>query len=96
MRFKQSIVAAFAAMAGVAISVSVPAFKAQAATTVVTLPITHYSHMLVDPAHHHLFITSGSGSSSILVTDYSGQTVATATTAAVATTRLVDTEPTLA
>jgi Bacterial Ig-like domain (group 3) len=77
MRFKQSIVAAFAAVAGVAISVGVPAFKAQAATTVVTLPITQYSHMLVDPAHHHLFITSGSGSSSILVTDYSGQTVAT-------------------
>src|ERR1019366_8930406 len=77
MRFKQSIVAAFAAVAGVAISVGVPAFKAQAATTVVTLPITQYSHMLVDPAHHHLFITSGSGSSRILVTDYSGQTVAT-------------------
>jgi hypothetical protein len=31
----------------------------------------------VDPAHHHLFITSGASSSSILVTDYSGQTVAT-------------------
>src|ERR1035441_10271321 len=77
MRFKQSIVAAFAAAAGVAISVGVPAFKAQAATTVVTLPITQYSHMLVDPAPHHLFITSGSGSSSTLVTDYSGQTVAT-------------------
>ncbi len=33
--------------------------------------------MLVDPAHQHLFISSGSGSTSILVTDYSGQTVAT-------------------
>ena len=77
MRFKQSIAAAFAAVAGVAISVGVPAFTAQAATTVVTLPITQYSHLLIDPAHHHLFITSGSGSSSILVTDYSGQTVAT-------------------
>jgi hypothetical protein len=77
MRFKQSMTAAFAAVAGVAIMVGVPAFTAGAATTVVTLPITNYSHMLVDPAHHHLFITSGSGSTSVLVTDYSGQTVAT-------------------
>jgi Bacterial Ig-like domain (group 3) len=77
MRLKQSLAAAFAAMAVVAVSVGVSASTAQAATSVVTLPITHYSHMLVDPAHQHLFITSGSGSSSILVTDYSGQTVAT-------------------
>jgi DNA-binding beta-propeller fold protein YncE len=53
------------------------ATTAQAATTTVSLPITQYSHMLVDAAHKHLFITSGSGSSSILVTDYAGQTVAT-------------------
>jgi hypothetical protein len=77
MRFKQSIAAAFAAVAGAAISIGVPATSAQAATTIVTLPFTYYSHMLVDPAHQHLFITGGSGSSSILVTDYSGQTVAT-------------------
>jgi hypothetical protein len=77
MRFKQSVTAAFAVVAGVAISTGVPATSAHAATTAVTLPITSYSHMLVDPAHQHLFITSGSGSTSILVTDYSGQTVAT-------------------
>jgi hypothetical protein len=77
MRFKKSLAAAFAAVAGVAISVGVSASTARAATTVVALPITHYSHMLVDPAHQHLFITSGSGSSSVLVTDYSGQTVGT-------------------
>jgi hypothetical protein len=77
MRFKQSVTAVFAVAAGVAISVGVPATSAHAATTTVTLPITSYSHMLVDPAHQHLFITSGSGSTSILVTDYSGQTVAT-------------------
>jgi hypothetical protein len=77
MRFKQSITAAFAAVAGVAISVGVPASASQAATTAVTLPIAKYSHMLVDPAHQHLFFTSGSGSASILVTDYSGQTVVT-------------------
>jgi len=34
------------------------------------------SHMLVDPVHQHLFISSAA-SNSILVTDYSGQTVAT-------------------
>lgn len=77
MRFKQSIAAVITAVAGVAISAGVPAFGAQAASTVVTLPISQYSHMLIDPAHQHLFITSGSGSSSILVTDYSGQTLAT-------------------
>jgi hypothetical protein len=77
MRFKQSITAAFAAVAGVAISAGVPASAAQAATTAVTLPIAKYSQILVDPAHQHLFFTSGSGSTSILVTDYSGQTVAT-------------------
>src|SRR5947209_2723581 len=77
MRFKQSITAAFAAVAGIAISAAVPASAAQAATTTVTLPIAKYSHMLLDPVHQHLFFTSGSGSTSILVTDYSGQTVAT-------------------
>jgi DNA-binding beta-propeller fold protein YncE len=77
MRFKQSITAALAAVAGVAISAGVPASAAQAATTTVTLPIAKYSHMLLDPAHQHLFFTSGSGTTSIVVTDYSGQTVAT-------------------
>ncbi|HEY7275416.1 MAG TPA: hypothetical protein VH594_05595 [Trebonia sp.] len=33
--------------------------------------------MVVDPVHRHLFISGGGSSSSILVTDYSGQTVAT-------------------
>lgn len=32
--------------------------------------------MLTDPVHQHLFITSGTGSSSILVTGYSGQALA--------------------
>ena len=77
MRVRKSLAIAVAATAGVAVSVGVSASAAQAATTVVTLPITHYSHMLVDAAHQHLFITSGYGSDSILVTDYSGQTVAT-------------------
>jgi hypothetical protein len=54
----------------------VPA-AAAATTTSVALPFSTYFGMLVDPVHHHLFITGGSGASSILVADYSGQTVAT-------------------
>jgi hypothetical protein len=77
MRYKQSLTAAIAAAAGIAASVGLPAATAQAAITTVPLPIAHYSHMLVDATHHHLFITSGSGYSSVLVTDYAGQTVAT-------------------
>ena len=77
MRFKRAIAATLAAVAGAAIPAVVTATSANAAITVVTLPITNYSHMLIDPAHQHLFITSGSGSTSILVTNYSGQTVAT-------------------
>ena len=50
---------------------------AAAATSAAALPIRTFSHLLIDPVHHHLFITSGAFSSSILVTDYSGQTVAT-------------------
>jgi hypothetical protein len=51
--------------------------SAQTASTAVPLPITQYAHMLVDAAHQHLFFSGGAGSSSILVTDYAGQTVAT-------------------
>ena len=76
MRLRQSLAAAFVAAAAAATAVSVTAPAARADTTSVALPIARYSHMLVDPGHRHLFITSGSGSTSILVTDYSGQTVA--------------------
>ncbi len=76
MRFRQSLAAALVAAAAAATAVSVTAPAARADTTSVALPIARYSHMLVDPDHRHLFITSGSGSASILVTDYSGQTVA--------------------
>src|SRR5262249_33681058 len=76
MRFKLSLTVASAVLAGIATQAVVSAPIAQAASTV-TLPITQYSHMLGDPVDQHLFSTSGSGSSSMLVTDYSGQTVAT-------------------
>ena len=88
MHVSKSFAAALAAAAGIAAPAGVPAATAQAVTaqtvtTAVPLPIAHYSHMLLDPAHHHLFITSGNGYqgtagySSILVTNYAGQTVAT-------------------
>jgi sugar lactone lactonase YvrE len=75
MRLMQSLAAALTVTA--AAVAGLPAVTAQGATTAVPLPISQYSHMLVDATHKHLFITSGSGSSSILVTDFSGQTVAT-------------------
>jgi hypothetical protein len=79
MRVKRAL-AVTAASAAVAVgsvaAVGLPAVSAQAATTSVTLSISRYSHMLVDPAHRHIFISSAA-SSTILVTDYSGQTVAT-------------------
>lgn len=78
MRNKQiPTAAAIAAAAGIA-TLIVPAASAQAATSAaVPLPIAHYSHMVVDPAHQHIFFSEGTGYSSILVTDFSGNTVAT-------------------
>ncbi|MGK4584843.1 hypothetical protein [Kitasatospora sp. HPMI-4] len=60
-----------------AASAGLTAAPAQAASAGITVPLAHYSHMLVDAAHQHLFISSGSGYGSILVTDFSGQTVTT-------------------
>src|SRR5271169_2676021 len=77
MRFRASLLAAFVVMVGIVTWAGIPAPAAKADVTTVTLPITNYWQMLVDPIHQHLFISSGSSSSTILVTDYSGQTVAT-------------------
>lgn len=45
-----------------------------------TLPLTSYYQMAVDSVHDHLFFSQGSsGDNSILVTDFSGNTVATIT-----------------
>lgn len=70
-------VAGVAATVGIAASAGWQATAAKAAATLVQMPISTYSHMLIDPAHHHIFFTGGSSSTSILVTDYSGNTVAT-------------------
>lgn len=82
MRFKRVLAAATASAvtaAGVIAAVAVSAGSAAAGTITanVALPFSTYSQMLADPIHRHLFVTAGPGSSSILVTDYSGQTVAT-------------------
>jgi IPT/TIG domain len=69
-----SVIAAAGSVAAVALSAG-PAAAAVGGT--VALPFSTYSQMLVDPVHHHLFLTGGPAASSILVTDYSGQTVAT-------------------
>ena len=69
--------ACVAATVGITASAGWQAIPAEAATTSVQLPIATYSHMLIDPAHHHIFFTGGPSSTSILVTDYSGNTVAT-------------------
>jgi hypothetical protein len=49
---------------------------AQPAAISIALPVTSYPGLLVDSVHDHLFFSQGSASS-ILVTDYSGSTVAT-------------------
>ena len=69
--------AGVAATAGITAPAGWQATPAEAATTSVQLPISTYSHMLIDPAHKHIFFTGGSASATILVTDYSGNTVAT-------------------
>lgn len=46
-------------------------------TTAGDLPITAFSDIVADSAHQHLFISSGSGSTSLLVTDDAGNKVTT-------------------
>jgi YVTN family beta-propeller protein len=49
-----------------------------AGSAAVALPLTSYYQMAVDSVHDHLFFSQGSSSeNSILVTDFSGNTVAT-------------------
>lgn len=45
----------------------------------VPLAISHYSHMLVDSSHQHLFFSQGAGTDGILVTDLSGGKASTIT-----------------
>ncbi|MGW3244886.1 hypothetical protein [Streptomyces sp. NPDC001070] len=43
------------------------------AESAVPLPIAHFSHILVDGPHGHLFISGGAGTEGILVTDLDGR-----------------------
>ncbi|QMU79077.1 Ig-like domain repeat protein [Streptacidiphilus sp. PB12-B1b] len=50
---------------------------APAPTAGVALAIAHFSHLVVDQTHGHLFVSGGAGTSGILVTDLTGATVTT-------------------
>ena len=74
-----AVTAASAAVAlGSVAAAGLTAMPAHAAGTVtsVTLPLSGFSHLVLDPAHQHVFISSAA-SNEMLVTDYSGNTVAT-------------------
>lgn len=77
MSYKRISQAAATVLAAGLASAVLPAATAGAASSAVPLPMAHYAHMLVDPAHQHVFFSGGAGSTGILVTDYSGSTVAT-------------------
>ena len=62
---------AAAVIAGVVGTLGLPAVTARADSAAV-LPITQYSHLVVDGAHGHLFFSEGAGSDAILVTDLDG------------------------
>jgi hypothetical protein len=52
--------------------VIVPGAADSYAASGVALPIAHFSHLLVDAAHGHLFFSGGAGMDGILVTDLDG------------------------
>ncbi len=71
---RTSAATALAVLAGLVGGLGLPAATAYA-DGAVTLPITHFAHMVV--ADGHVFISSGEGSTSLLVTDLDGSTVGT-------------------
>lgn len=56
---------------GLTIAIGPGAVDSYAASDV-PLPIAHFAHMVVDAPHGHLFISGGSGTDGILVTDLDG------------------------
>jgi sugar lactone lactonase YvrE len=72
MHFKQ-----VALTTAISVVVGLTGVDAMAADTTAALPLSHYSHMVVDAAHQHIFFSEGKGSAGILVTDLSGDTVTT-------------------
>src|SRR5579863_1686153 len=72
------VIALFAAGLAAAPISGARAAAAGGAGVTATLPLTSYYQMAVDSVHDHLFFSQGSSSeNSILVTDFSGHTVAT-------------------
>ncbi|MGJ5754478.1 hypothetical protein FB563_2651 [Streptomyces puniciscabiei] len=78
MSLKQvSVTAAISVVAGLTtVTVGLTGSAAWADSTA-ALPLSHYSHMLVDAAHQHIFFSQGAGSTGIVVTDLSGTPVTT-------------------
>lgn len=78
MRLKQvSLTAAISVVAGLTTATVGLTGSAAWADSTAALPLSHYSHMLVDTAHRHIFFSQGAGSTGIVVTDLSGTPVTT-------------------
>ncbi|MGW7822759.1 YncE family protein [Streptomyces puniciscabiei] len=78
MRLKQaSLTAAISVVAGLTTATVGLTGSAARADGTAALPLSHYSHMLVDAAHQHIFFSQGAGSTGIVVTDLSGTPVTT-------------------
>ncbi|MDV7218198.1 hypothetical protein [Streptomyces prunicolor] len=68
---RMSLLAAAATVLGLA-GVIVPGAADSYAASGVALPIAHFSHLLVDAGHRHLFFSGGAGTDGIVVTDLDG------------------------
>ncbi|MFG3358799.1 RHS repeat domain-containing protein [Streptomyces griseofuscus] len=78
MSLKQvSTTAAISLVAGLTTATVGLTGSAARADSAAALPLSHYSHMLVDAAHRHIFFSQGAGSTGIVVTDLAGTPVAT-------------------
>jgi hypothetical protein len=63
---------AAALLLGLTTAIGPGAVDSHAASDEVPLPIAHFSHIVVDDRHGHLFISGGAGTDGILVTDLDG------------------------
>ena len=65
--------AAFVLVAAAALALAPAGF----ATTKTALSLTSFADLVVDDAHGHVFVSGGTGTSSVVVVDFSGQVVTT-------------------
>lgn len=78
MRLRQvSLVATLSLAAGLTTATVGPAGSAVYADDTAALPLSGYAHLVVDPAHQHVFVSQGAGSAGIVVTDLSGTPITT-------------------